>query len=182
MSLQYSNKKFLPKQESKKRICWKAVSFTDIHLFNSYLRSSHYIQEMWTLLNTKMTLAPILHWRNLKPEEEKVGQVLWTCGGVQIRKRSFPNWSLKEGSEGVIFEWLWKINEIAFGVRVRGLKWGEKTSGEGTRVSTERHLGGHESVQGMRHRLLSIVHEGEWQKIKLERQVRARPCHAKNAR
>lgn len=33
------------------------------------------MQHMWTLLNTEMTLAQILPWRNLQSKEEKVGQI-----------------------------------------------------------------------------------------------------------
>lgn len=49
-------------------------------------------------------------------------------------------------------------------------------------MSTEEHLGGHESGQGTRDPLLKSVHEGEQDKIKLERQVRARRCHAEDTR
>lgn len=50
-----------------------------------------------------------LPWRNLQSGEEKVGQILLTWGGVQIRERFFPNRSLKEDSEEVVFEWLLQI-------------------------------------------------------------------------
>lgn len=42
-----------------------------------------------------------------------------------------------------------------------------QSSREETCVSIKQHLGGHESVQGMRHRLLITVQGGEWQKIKV---------------
>lgn len=49
-------------------------------------------------------------------------------------------------------------------------------------MSTEEHLGGRESGQGTRDPLLRSVREGEQDKIKLERQVRARPYHVEDAR
>lgn len=57
-----------------------------------------------------------------------------------------------------------------------------EASGEETCVSTEEHLGGHESGQGTKNPLLSSVREGEQDKIKLERQVRAQPWHAEDAK
>ena len=55
-------------------------------------------------------LAQSLHWRNSQSRKEKVGAILLTCGGVQIRERLFSK-SLKEGSEEVVFEWLLKIRK-----------------------------------------------------------------------
>lgn len=44
-------------------------------------------------------------------------------------------------------------------------------------MSTDENLGKCESGQGTRDLLLRSVSEGELDKIKLERQARARPCH-----